>query len=89
MDSVSPVFTEREVECEQVIGLNQPEYFPIIVARIRYEDNSLGSVARFRFSEKERAQIAAGQDLLIAQPHHGSWMPISVQLAMKDSYPEG
>jgi hypothetical protein len=88
MDSVSPVLTEREVESEQVIALGQDEYFPIIVARVRFEDQSPCSMTRFRFSEKERELIASGADLILGQPHHGSLMPISLQLAMPGEYPQ-
>jgi hypothetical protein len=87
MNSVSPVLTEREVESEQVIALEQPEYFPIIVARIVYGDGSPATVTRFRFSDADRTLIANGADLLLSQPHHGALMPIGLQLAMKDSYP--
>jgi hypothetical protein len=88
MWSVSPVLTEAEVDSEQVIALDQPKYYPIVVARVRYSDDSIASVTRFRLSDKERDAIAAGADLLISQPHHGPLMPIGLQLAMKDSYPE-
>ena len=87
MHSVSPVLTESEVEAEQVIALNQPEYYPIIVARVSWSDGSLSSFTRYRFSDKERQAIAAGADLLLSQPHHGPMMAIGLQLAMKDSYP--
>ena len=88
MNSVSPVYTENEIEAEQVIALDQPEYSPIIVARIRYEDGSLASATRFRFSDKERQAIAAGADLVTSQPHHRSMMPIGLQLAMPGEYPQ-
>lgn len=87
MTSVSPVLTEAEVEAEQVIALEQPEYFPIIIARIRFTDGSPASLIRFRFTDAERAQIAAGADLVLSQPHHECMMPIGLQLAMPDSYP--
>lgn len=87
MQSISPVLTENEVECEQVIALGQKEYYPVIVARIIYEDGKPASVTRFRFSDKEREAITNGADLLISQPHHGSMMPIVLQLAMPESYP--
>jgi len=88
MNSVSPVLTEREIESEQVIALEQPEYFPIIVARIVYQDGSKATLTRFRLSEREREQIALGHDLILSQPHHGPLMPISLQLAAANNYPE-
>lgn len=92
MDSVSPVFTELEVGAERVIALDQPEYYPMVVVRVNFggpdgDLESLATAARFRFSEKERAAIAAGADLLISQPHHGPLMPMGLQLAMPGCYP--
>ena len=81
MDSVSPVLTEAEVESEQVIALDQEEYYPIIVARILFQDKSRSSMVRFRFTDEERKLIAEGADLIIGQPHHGSMMPMSTQNA--------
>lgn len=88
MNSVSPVFTEREVSSEYVVALEQPEYYPIIIARIIYQDQSIASVTRFRFTDEERKLIAEGADLILSQPHHGQMMPVGLQLAMPDQYPE-
>lgn len=87
MNSISPVLTEREVEAEQVVALGQEEYYPIIAARITYADQSIASLVRFRFSDKEREAIVKGADLILSQPHHGSMMPVGLQLAMPDEYP--
>jgi hypothetical protein len=86
MTSVSPVFTEQEVFAEQVIALDQPEYLPIIVARIQ-TDNFKASVTRYRFSDEERQQIAAGADILVYQPHLGAIMPLAFALAHPGQYP--
>ena len=88
MDSVSPVLTEAEVDSEQVVALEQEQYYPIIVARIIFQDKSVSSMVRFRFTDEERTLIAQGADLIIGQPHHGSMMPMSVQLAMPGEYPK-
>ena len=45
-------------------------------------------MVRFRFSEKDRELIAKGADLILGQPHNGSMMPMSVQLAMPGEYPQ-
>lgn len=87
MNSISPVLTEREVPVEQVIALGQDEYYPIIAARILYADNSIASLVRYRFSDKERQAIANGADLILSQPHHHALMPVGLQLAMPDEYP--
>lgn len=87
MQSVSPVLTECEVDAEQVIALDQAEFLPIVVVRVRYADESVATLTRFRFSDDERRAIAEGSDLLLSQPHHGPLMPIGLQLAKPDSYP--
>ena len=92
MNSVSPVLTEYEVEAEQVIALDQPQYYPIISLRVTFNDKdgdekSVATMTRFRFSDKDRDAIAAGADLILSQPHHGALMPIGLQLAMPNQYP--
>lgn len=92
MDSVSPVLTEAEVHAEQVVALGSEEYYPIIVARVSWRDKdeklmAVCSHTRFRFTDDERALIAAGADLILGQPHHGPMMPVSLQLAMPGEYP--
>ena len=92
MNSVSPVLTEHEVEAEQVIALDQPQYYPIISLRVTFNDKdgdekSVATMTRFRFSDKDRDAIAAGADLILSQPHHGPLMPIGLQLAMPNEYP--
>ena len=92
MNSVSPVLTEHEVEAEQVIALDQPQYYPIISLRVTFNDkdgnpNGVATLTRFRFSDKDRDAIAAGADLILSQPHHGPLMPIGLQLAMPNKYP--
>ena len=92
MNSISPVLTEHEVEAEQVIALDQPQYYPIISLRVTFNDKdgdekSVATMTRFRFSDKERDAIAAGADLILSQPHHGPLMPIGLQLAMPNQYP--
>ena len=92
MNSISPVLTEYEVEAEQVIALDQPQYYPIISLRVTFNDKdgdekSMATMTRFRFSDKDRDAIAAGADLILSQPHHGPLMPIGLQLAMPNEYP--
>jgi hypothetical protein len=88
MDSISPVLTYREVPAEQVVALGQEVYYPIIVARIEFQGGAIASMTRFQFTDKERELIAAGADLILGQPHHGSMMPISLQLALPGEYPK-
>lgn len=88
MDSISPVLTDAEVSAEQVVALGQEEFYPIVVARVIHPGEELRSYTRFRFSDAERELIAAGADLILGQPHHGSMMPVSLQLAMPGEYPK-
>ena len=88
MNSVSPVYTEAEVSVEQVIALDQPEYYPIIAARVTYADKddnveAIATVTRFRFTDEERKQIAAGADLLISQPWSSDAYRITVGYARR------
>ena len=88
MDSISPVLTDAEVPSEQVVALGQEEFYPIVVARVKFSDESIGSLVRFQFSDAERESIAAGADLILGQPHHSGMMPVSLQLAMPGEYPK-
>jgi hypothetical protein len=87
MNSISPVMTVKEIPEEQVIALGQEEYYPIISARILYQDGSKATCTRYRFTEQEKKAIAAGADLILSQPHHGSMMPVGLQLAFPNEYP--
>ena len=87
MDSVSPVLTDAEVHGEQVVALEQEEFYPIVVARVVFAGGVACSITRFRFTDAERVLIAAGADLILGQPHHGPMMPVSLQLAMPGKYP--
>lgn len=92
MNSVSPVYTEAEIDGERVISIDQPEYYPVIALRVTFQDQDekpigVSTCVRFRFSDKEREAISKGADLIIGQPHHSFLMPLSLQLAMPESYP--
>jgi hypothetical protein len=89
MNSVSPVLTERELFCENVIAIEQTsDYHPIICARVDFENSdTVASYTRYRLTDKEREAIARGADVLISQPHHGPMMPLGVQLAFPGEYP--
>ena len=88
MNSISPVFTENEVENERVIALDQPEYEPIIILPIKYDDGVEGMVVRFTFSDAERELIARGADLIIAEPCFRTFMPLAISIAMPNERPE-
>jgi hypothetical protein len=67
MDSVSPVWTENEVDLERVIALDQKQYFPIVILPVKFSDGSSGLSVRFRLTDAERKAIADGADLLVTQ----------------------
>jgi hypothetical protein len=92
MQSVSPVFTKEETQFEYEIAKNQPEYLPVIglPVTLKIIDPTNGAskeipnwaiAVRFRLSEEERAQIAAGLDLVVTQLTFGKPLaPMNLQL---------
>lgn len=92
MNSVSPVYTANEVQFEKNIAEHQPEYIPVIglPVTLNLVDSATGETkqienwgisVRFRFTEEERAMIAAGDDLVITQIVFGKPItPINIQL---------
>lgn len=86
MDSVSPVYTEETVRIERVIALDQPEYSPIIILPVVYENGTQAMAVRFRFTEVERQQIADGWDLLLTELTFGGnkFTPIQLQIVPKE-----
>jgi hypothetical protein len=88
MISVSPVLTTVEVDAEKVVALDQPQFRPLLALRVEFKDGQRFTALRFQFTAEERAAIAAGQDLLVLQPHHGSLMPLAFQFALPGKYPE-
>jgi hypothetical protein len=88
MDSVSPVWTEAEVEMERVIALDQPDYAPIVALPVRYSDGLSGMSVRFRMSDDERKAIADGADLVITElTFGGPFTPIALQLCKPNTGP--
>lgn len=88
MESISPVWTEKEVEIERVIALDQPEYAPIIVLPVRFEDGVSGLSVRFRLTDEERKAIAEGQDLLITElTFGGPFTPLSMSVCEPNKSP--
>jgi hypothetical protein len=85
MISISPVYTEEDVPIEMVIALDQPEYFPIIILPVKYQDGVQGMCVRFEFNEEERNLIAEGGDLLLTELTFGSnkFTPVSLQIVQK------
>lgn len=85
MQSISPVFTENEVELERVIALDQPEYLPIIILPIQYSDGNIGAAVRFKLSDEERRAITEGADLVVTELTFGrAFTPINIAFCKKD-----
>jgi hypothetical protein len=79
MRSVSPVWTEKEVENERVIALEQAEYEPIIILPFKYSDGTIAGSVRLRLTDEERSAIASGADIIITElTFGGPFTPISV-----------
>lgn len=88
MDSVSPVWTEVEVESEKVIALDQPEYVPLIIMPVLFSDGTQAMSVRFRFSDEERAKIAAGADLVLTELTFGNpFTPLHIELCQPNERP--
>lgn len=100
MQSVSPVFTEEEVQFEREIAKNNPEYLAVIGLPVtlqivdRDDPTKTKSVPdwaiaiRFRLSDEERAAVAAGLDLVVTQLTFGKKLaPMNLQLCLPATKP--
>ena len=88
MDSVSPVWTEKEVEIERVIALDQEQYFPIVVLPVRYTDGTSGLSVRFRLTDEERKAIADGADFVITElTFGGPFTPLHLAVSKPNTSP--
>lgn len=86
MDSVSPVYTEETVRIERVIALDQPQYSPIVILPVVFDDGTQGMAVRFRFTEDERKLIADGGDLLLTEITFGGnkFTPVQLQIVPRE-----
>lgn len=88
MQSTSPVWTESEVDLEQVIALDQEQYQPIIILPTVFADGVVGSSVRFQFTDEERAAIAAGADLVVIELTFGRpFTPLALYLCQPGEAP--
>ena len=81
MESVSPVWTEEEIESERVIALDQPEYKPLVVMPFKFGDGIHGASIRFRLSDDERAAIHNGATWSSLRSRLEQFFPIDVGCA--------
>lgn len=86
MRSISPVYNEELVECEQVIALDQPEYLPLVTLTV---PNFGGPcLARYEFTDEERKLIAEGADLVVVELLFGGpYTPMSLEVTPKGEKP--
>jgi hypothetical protein len=87
MESVSPVWSEEEIEVERIIALDQPEYIPIVVLPFCYSDGIPGLSVRFRLSDAERKAIAEGSDIVITELTSGQFTPIDIKICKPNERP--
>ena len=100
MQSVSPVFTEEEVQFERVIALDQPQYQPVVAlhmnmnVRVHPEtgetellENFMMAI-RMRLTDDERKAIADGADLIVTELNWGKpFTPINIQVCQPGERP--
>jgi hypothetical protein len=88
VESVSPVWSEEEVEVERIIALDQPEYIPIVALPMCYSDGTRGLSVRFRLSDTERKAIAEGSDIVITELTFGNpFTPVDIKLCKPNERP--
>lgn len=89
MEAVSPVMPGFEVDSagiEIVLGKDQPQYLPLLAVYLNHP--CVPMLTRWRFSDAERAQIAAGADLVLTQLTFGEpFRPVHLQVSMPDEHP--
>jgi len=71
---------------EVVLGKDQPEYLPLPAVYLQTPE--LPMLTRWRLSEAERAQIAAGADIVLTQlTFNRGFAPVHLQISMPDEMP--
>ena len=86
MHSISPVYNEELVECEQVIALDQPEYLPLVTLSVPEFGNPC--LARYEFTTEERKLIAEGADLVVCELlFGGEYTPMALEVVPKNTKP--
>ncbi len=85
MEAVSPVMP-GSAGIEIVLGKDQPQYLPL--PAVYLNNPCVPMLTRWRFSDAERAQIAAGADLVLTQLTFGEpFRPVHLQVSMPDEHP--
>lgn len=69
---------------EVTVGEDQLEYSPLVAAQYVEEEGRQMLLTRWRFSDEDRARVAAGEDLYLGVLTQHPLQPLSVQVG-----PEG
>jgi hypothetical protein len=85
MYPVSPVLPDSTLP-EVVLAKDQPQYEPLPVVRL--PGRTWPIVSRWRFTDEDREEIAAGADLVLAQMTFGNlFHPVSLEVVAQDAMP--
>lgn len=85
MNAVSPVMPGSEPR-EILLGANQPEYVPLPAVYLDVASRPM--LTRWRFTDEERAAIAAGADIVLTQLTFGiPFSPVHLQVTMPEEMP--
>ncbi len=88
MQSTSPVWTEEEVPIELVIALDQPQYQPIIILPVTFNEGTQAMCVRFRLTDEERKAIAEGADIVITEMTFGNkFTPLNIVVCQPETAP--
>lgn len=88
MQSVSPVWTDADVENERIVALDQAEYVPLVVLPFKYGDGTIAASVRFRLTDEERKALAEGGDLIVTELTFGNpFTPIDLKICGPDKAP--
>jgi hypothetical protein len=87
MEPISPVMPGSE-SIEVVYGKDQPKYIPLPAVYVE-NANSRTVVSRWRLTDQERAEIAAGADVVLQLliPLNSDLTPSNLQIVMSDEAP--
>jgi len=86
MDAISPVMPGSG-PIEIVLGKDQPEYIPL--PAVFLDTPTCPMISRWRFTEEERLQIAAGADVVLTQlTFRTPFRPVHLQVVGQDEMPE-
>lgn len=85
MMPVSPVMPGSE-PIELILGKDQKEYTPLPAVYLDRRDRPM--ITRWRFTDEERAAIAAGADIVLQQlTFCQPFQPVNLQVVMPDAHP--